>query len=168
MRDGQAMLDAAIHAGLEGIVAKRLDSPYLPGVRTDAWLKIKGQLRQEFVICGYTPGKGAHKGRVGALLLGYYEPERSGRRRRLHFAGKVGTGLSSADRIALKRSLDARRRTLTPFDIGKPETDVVFSEPISVAEIEFYEWTRDGRLRHPVFKGLRDDKDPGDVVREEG
>lgn len=150
--------------GLEGVVAKRLGSRYEAGARSRAWLKIKSQRRQEFVIGGWTKGEGSRRGRIGALLLGVYA-RRGGDE--LRYAGNVGTGFT-------ERTLDDLRTTLAPHVIKKSpfqgpiETrrEAVFVEPRFLAEVEFTEWTSEGRLRHPSFKGLRADKDPKDVVRE--
>ena len=167
--DGRAIL---ADPRAEGVVAKRLGSPYEPGARSRAWLKIKEQRRQEFVIGGYTPGRGAREGRIGALLVGYYDatPDEARRRgvpQRFRFAGSVGTGFTSTVLRGLERLLEADRVERSPFadDVEKP--GAVFVEPRYVAEVEFTEWTREGRLRHPSFKGLREDKDARTVVREE-
>lgn len=161
--DGRALLAMP---GLEGVVAKRLGSAYEPGARSSAWLKIKTQRRQEFVIGGWTRGQGARAGRIGALLVGVYD-ERGGTR--LKYAGNVGTGFTDKTLDDLERRLQKHIRVGSPFDapIPKQRDAVVFVAPKLICEIEFTEWTRDDRLRHPSFKGLRDDKDPHDVVREE-
>lgn len=169
---GGEVLAAADLAGLEGIVAKRLDSPYRPGARSDDWVKVKVRRRQELVIAGYMPGKGSLQGSVGSLLLGYYVSStvagRSSRGQRLfRFAGHVGTGMSDADRRALKLELDRLGVERSPFDIGRPAPGARFAEPRLIAEITFHEWTPDGMLRHPVFLGLRDDKPPTEVRLEE-
>jgi bifunctional non-homologous end joining protein LigD len=149
--------------GLEGVVAKRLGSLYEKGARSRAWLKIKEQRRQEFVIAGWTTGRGARRGRIGALLLGVRD-EPGGA---LRYAGSVGTGFTDRMLDDLERSLLPDVRVQSPFAAPIDKKDAVFVEPRLVCEVEFTEWTRDGRLRHPSFKGLRDDKDPADVVREE-
>jgi bifunctional non-homologous end joining protein LigD len=157
--DGAVLLDATRAQGLEGVVAKRLDSPYEPGVRSRCWLKVKNHCSQEFVIGGYQPGEGA-RASLGALLVGVYEGER------LVYAGKVGTGFTEAELIRLLRLLEDRRRPDSPFSPRPPLKNVVFVEPDLVAEVEFTEWTSAGILRHPSYKGLRDDRDPREVVRE--
>jgi bifunctional non-homologous end joining protein LigD len=157
--DGAALLDATRAQGLEGVVAKRLDSLYEPGIRTRAWLKVKNHCSQEFVIGGYAPGEGA-RSRLGALLIGVHKGER------LVYAGKVGTGFTDAELTRLLRLLEARRRPDSPFDPPPPVKGVIFVEPELVAEVDFTEWTSAGILRHPSYKGLRDDKDPKEVVRE--
>jgi bifunctional non-homologous end joining protein LigD len=169
--DGEAMLAASRERGLEGVVAKRLDSPYEPGRRSGWWLKIKNQLGQELVIAGWTRGEGARANSIGALLVGYYditreEAERTGKSQRLHYAGKVGTGFTDRMLADLQARLTGLRRDTSPFDAGKPPKGSYFAEPRLVGEFNFTEWTRDGTLRQPSFKGLRADKDPGDVVRE--
>jgi bifunctional non-homologous end joining protein LigD len=175
--DGDAMLQAARENRLEGVVAKRLTSPYREGKRTSDWLKIKIVRSQEFVICGYMPtttGTGA----VGSLLLGYYEGSGAGLPKakknaegvgaRLKYAGKVGTGFTDRDRSMLAGLLDERRRPDNPFAGKIPERGaVVFAEPDLVAEVEFRGWSPTGRLRQPSFKGLRFDKAATEVVREE-
>jgi bifunctional non-homologous end joining protein LigD len=157
-----AMLEAAIQNGMEGLVAKRLDSIYLPGRRTEAWLKIKPVKRQEFVIGGWIPIRGSANGGVGAMLVGFYD-----RSRRLVFAGKVGTGFTDVARKDLEQRFKSITRNDNPFATSVPVKDVNFVEPRMVAEVEFYEWTSDGKLRHPSFKGLRADKDPWEIVRED-
>lgn len=166
------ILHSATALGLEGIVAKRLDSPYLPGQRSDAWLKLKIRRRQEFVIGGWQLGSGARSGFLGALLLGYYEPKARGFvSRKFIYAGECGSGFDFESLEQLKRSLTKHRSATSPFDLngptGKAAREAQFVKPRLVAEIEFSEWTPGGLLRHPVFLGLRDDKPPGDVVREE-
>jgi bifunctional non-homologous end joining protein LigD len=160
--DGRALLEAAREKGLEGLVAKRLDAPYEPGKRSGTWLKIRAILGQELVIGGYVPGKGGREGRVGALLVGYYDPKQQ----KLHYAGKVGTGYSEESLDLLGTKLRKLARETSPFDVGKPPRDAVFAEPALVGEFVFTEWTKANVLRQPVFKGLRADKDPHEVVRE--
>ncbi len=168
--DGNAMLEAAKAQDLEGVMAKRLDSPYEPGKRTGAWLKVKHFNRQEVVVGGFTRGEGARH-RLGALLVGYYDSEEagsteSGRPRRFHYAGKVGTGFTDEMLERLVSLLEPLRRETSPFETGSPEKGAVFVEPRLVVEVDYREWTQSGMLRHPVFKGLRNDKDPRDVTRE--
>jgi bifunctional non-homologous end joining protein LigD len=159
--DGDGTLAASRDLALEGIMAKRLDSAYLPGRRSDAWLKIKNHQGQELVIGGWLPGEGSRTGRIGALLVGYHEGDR------LVYAGKVGTGFSQAVLERLQALLKPLRRDLSPFQGGlTPPRPSIFTEPALVGEFEFTEWTRSGQLRHPSFKGLREDKDPRAVVRE--
>jgi bifunctional non-homologous end joining protein LigD len=158
--DGRSLLDASRKNGLEGVIAKRLDSPYEPGKRTGCWLKIKNVQRQEVVIGGWMPGEGRRAQSLGSLVVGYYDGDR------LVYAGNVGTGFKEDDLVRLGRLLEPLRRTKSPFDGRQPKKGAVFVEPELVAEVEFLEWTRTATLRAPSFKGLRDDKDPRSVVRE--
>jgi bifunctional non-homologous end joining protein LigD len=157
---GRAMRRASDENGLEGVIAKRLDSVYETGRRSGAWLKVKNRLRQELVIGGWVPGEGRRIGLPGALLLGYYDGAR------FVYAGRSGTGLTDA---ALRELADRMRplaRRDSPFDVGRPPGQSRFVEPRLVAEFEFAEWTQSGTLRTASFKGLRDDRDPRQVVRE--
>ena len=158
--DGADMLAASRDAGLEGVVAKRLDSGYEPGRRTGAWLKVKNHLRQELVIAGWLPGQGRRSGRLGALLTGYHENGV------LRYAGKVGTGFSDAWLDRLDALLGPLRREASPFADEGPPAGSIFVEPRLVGEFEFTEWTRSGQMRHPAFKGLRTDRAAAEVVRE--
>ena len=164
--DGEALYAAAKEQGLEGVVAKKADSRYQPGRRTSDWLKVKTHQEQEFVVAGYTKGKGRRAGRLGSLVLAV---RRGGE---LEYAGNVGTGFSEKEIDRLVKQLRALERPTSPFrevptmpKVRKNE--VVWVEPKLVAEVEFAEWTHDGRLRAPVYKGLREDKDPAEVRREE-
>lgn len=159
--NGVDQLEAALENDLEGIVAKMSDSPYRPGTRSRAWLKIKGVSRQEFVIGGWIPEKGDVKNGVGALLVGFYDKDG-----KLAFAGKVGTGFKDEDRTDMKERFDKIARDKNPFSSTVRNRNVIFVDPVTVAEVEFREWTPDGSLRHPSFKGLREDKKPSDVVKE--
>jgi bifunctional non-homologous end joining protein LigD len=160
--DGRAVLAAACRAGLEGIVSKRGDAPYRPG-RGTTWIKTKCVLRQELVIGGFTDPEGAARDAIGALLVGYRQEGA------LRFAGKVGTGFTNAAARALRRRLGGISADACPFS-PPPRGGLVRSahwvRPLLVAEIAFTEWTADGKIRHPSFQGLRDDKRPEDVVRE--
>jgi bifunctional non-homologous end joining protein LigD len=161
---GRALLEATEAQGLEGVVAKRLDSRYEPGRRTGAWVKVKHVRRQELLICGWLPGEGRRADRIGALLVGYWTDDRL-----LTYAGRVGTGFTERTLNELGRKLGPLRRADNPFDESpKLPRNAVFVEPELVAEIEFREWTTEGVMRAPSFKGLRDDKDPAHVVREDG
>jgi bifunctional non-homologous end joining protein LigD len=159
--EGETTLAASKKLGFEGVMAKRLDSSYQPGKRSDAWLKIKNHLGQELVIGGWLPGSGAREGRIGSLLVGYYDGPK------LVYAGKVGTGFTERLLERLQSLLEPLRRDTSPFEAGtKPPKGAIFVEPKLVGEFEFSEWTRSGQLRQPSFKGLRDDKDPRTVIRE--
>jgi bifunctional non-homologous end joining protein LigD len=159
---GQAMLDASAKAGLEGIMAKKLDSHYEPGRRTGAWVKVKNRNRQELVIGGWLEGEGKRRGYPGALLVGYYE------KGKLAYAGKVGTGFSDAMLEKLANLMKPLAQDKSPFDVGSPPRAAHYVKPKLVAEFEFVEWTRSGQLRAPSFKGLRADKPARKVVREGG
>ena len=154
---GDAMLQAARETGVEGILAKRAASRYEPR-RSSEWLKLKIVDRQEFVICGYTAGEREH---FGALVLGLYD------KGRLSWAGNVGTGFDQKTLGFLRQKLDPLVTPQSPFpDAPKVGKDVTWVRPELVAEIKFANWTGEGRLRAPVYLGLRTDVDPRDSVRE--
>jgi DNA ligase D-like protein (predicted ligase) len=158
--DGEAYFRQACASGWEGLIAKRADAPYHAG-RSRDWLKFKCESGQEFVIGGFTDPQGSRTG-FGALLLGYYDPGHQ-----LVYAGKVGTGFTQRTLDSLHATLAGLEQDRPPFDRGRlPRSGVHWVEPRLVAEVGFSEWTTDGELRHPRFQGLRDDKDPADVVRE--
>jgi bifunctional non-homologous end joining protein LigD len=157
----QTVLDAALASGLEGVVCKRTTSRYLPGRRTDDWVKVRGFRDQEVVVGGFTPGKGGRSGGVGALIVGI--PEGRG----LRYVGKVGTGFSDAHLKELADRFEKLGRKTTPFVGELPKAQVAgatWVRPVLVGEVRFTDWTTGGRLRHPVWRGLRPDKSPGDVV----
>jgi bifunctional non-homologous end joining protein LigD len=163
---GEALLEAANAQGLEGIMAKRLGSRYLPGRRSRDWLKVKGHGRQEFVVAGYTRGKGRRERTLGSLVLGMYQEKE------LVYVGNVGTGFNDKEIDRLLDKLKPLERDSPPFgSVPKMprvrKGDVIWVEPKLVAEVEFVEWTHDGRLRAPSYKGLREDKDATEVRREE-
>jgi bifunctional non-homologous end joining protein LigD len=161
--DGAAMLAATREQGLEGLVAKRLDSRYLPGKRS-GWAKIKNSMRQELVVGGWTSGKGARSSRIGALLVGVRDGQAGGG---LRYAGRVGTGFDAEELERLAGLLAPLARDTTPFSgPAQPPKGSHFVEPKLVCEVEFSEWTESGTLRQPSYKGLRDDKPAVDVVRE--
>jgi bifunctional non-homologous end joining protein LigD len=158
------VLAATAAQGLEGIVAKRLDARYEPGARNGSWIKIKNFDRQEFVVGGWLPGEGRRRSRIGALLVGVYDADGAFR-----YAGRVGTGFSDAELGRLAGLLEPLRRDESPFRAGEPPPrGAVFCEPQLVVEVEFSEWTARGSLRHPSYKGLREDKAADEVVREDG
>ena len=158
--DGERYLAEACDRGWEGLIAKRADAPYRPGARSDSWLKLKCERAQELVIGGWTEPQGSRTG-FGALLVGYHDG--SG----LRYAGKVGTGFDHQVLDTLRGRFDDVAARTSPFRDRVPEKGAHWVRPELVAQIGFSEWTRDGRLRHPRYLGLRDDKDPSDVVREE-
>ena len=158
---GPAVLEASKAGGLEGVVAKRASSTYTPGRRSKEWLKIKNTCRQEVVVGGWLPGAGNRTGRIGALLAGYHDDEGA-----LRFAGKVGTGFTDAELTRLGQLFEPLARATSPFADKVPYKAARFLEPTLVAEVEFTEWTHTGTLRHPSYKGLRDDKPARAVVRE--
>jgi bifunctional non-homologous end joining protein LigD len=158
--DGEAYFRQACASGWEGLIAKRADAPYHAG-RSRDWLKFKCESGQEFVIGGFTDPQGSRTG-FGALLLGYYDPGHQ-----LVYAGKVGTGFTQRTLDSLHATLAGLEQDRPSFDRGRlPRSGVHWVEPRLVAEVGFSEWTTDGELRHPRFQGLRDDKDPAEVVRE--
>lgn len=158
--DVQAFHEVACVQGLEGVVAKRADRPYPVG-RTKDWLKIKCRRSQEFVIGGYTLPEGARHG-FGALLVGYHDGDR------LVYAGRVGSGYSEKLLASLREKLDAIAVDESPFDTPPRPRGLTarWVKPTLVAEVQFAEWTKDGKLRQPSFQGLRDDIDPATIIRE--
>jgi len=166
--DGLALLKAAEEQRLEGIMGKRLDSRYQPGRRTRDWLKFKARGEEEFVIAGYTRGKGRREGSFGSLVLARYDAEG-----RLEFVGNVGTGFDDAEIERLLKALRPLERKGSPLpEVPKMprirKGDVVWVEPKLVAQVTFVEWTHDGHLRAPVYLGLREDKEASDVRAEPG
>jgi bifunctional non-homologous end joining protein LigD len=158
---GAVLLASTREQGLEGVVAKRRDSVYEPGRRTDCWVKVKHTHRQSGVVIGWKPGDGGRAGHLGSLLLGV-QGEGG-----LEFAGHVGTGFSQAELRRLGGLLDALAADAPPCDVPREHARVArWVRPELVAEVEFTSWTREGRLRHPSYKGLREDLEPGQVVRE--
>ncbi|MDQ3759721.1 MAG: non-homologous end-joining DNA ligase [Actinomycetota bacterium] len=181
--EGGAFLAAARAQGLEGIVCKRLGSPYRPGRRSADWQKIRARLRQELVVGAYMPGEGGRSGSVGSLLVGFWdrtpaEAASTGSSQRLVYAGGVGTGFTDEMLKRLRALLEPLRLEEMPFELGEDPrlkyrgrarargAGPVWVEPLIVCEVEFTEWTHEGTLRQPSFKALRDDKVPLDVVRE--
>ena len=163
-RSGAEVLRGALAAGIEGVVCKRLDSRYLPGRRSDQWRKVKGVRTQEVVIGGYTPGQGHRADTIGALVVGIPGP--SG----LEYAGKVGTGFSDESLRMLTARFRRLARATSPFAGELPRTqvrDAVWVRPSLVGEVEFSQWTKDGRMRHPTWRGLRTDVSPGDIHRSD-
>lgn len=171
--DPHALLREVTRLGLEGIIGKQRSSVYEPDRRSGAWIKLKCVNEQEFVIGGVTPPQGARK-YFGALLVGYYE------KKRLLFAGKVGTGFDAKRLASLHQRFKAERSDDCPFaDLPSKQNGqwvqgitpammrrCDWINPIFVCQVKFAEWTRDGKLRQPVFVGMREDKNPTEVVRE--
>jgi bifunctional non-homologous end joining protein LigD len=156
---GEEMFREACDKGLEGVIAKRADSPYRSG-RSRDWLKLKCHAEQELVIGGFTAPKGSRT-EFGALLVGHYEDGD------LRYAGKVGTGFGRATLAELGRRMRELEQDEPPFvDVHPIPRGTRWVRPELVAQIAFGEWTRDGRLRHPRYLGLRDDKPAREVVRE--
>jgi DNA ligase D-like protein (predicted ligase) len=156
---GEAMFAEACRKGWEGLIAKRADSVYT-SARSRDWLKVKCSAEQELVVGGYTAPKGSRE-ELGALLVGYFEGDA------LRYAGKVGTGFDRATLRDLAARLRPLRREESPFaGAALRGRDTTWVEPALVVQVGFSEWTRDGRLRHPRFLGVREDKDAREVVRE--
>lgn len=161
--DGATLLEAVKERGLEGIISKRCDSQYLAGKRSSSWIKVKVRLRQEFVIGGWQPGEGGRAGQLGSVLVGVYEGST------LRYCGKVGTGFTMRELQRLGDVLAPLATDAPPFDPPPPAPIARIARwvrPELVAEVEFGEWTSERILRHPSYLGLRDDKQPTDVVRE--
>ena len=163
--DGSATLAVIEQFGLEGVVAKRLDSPYEPR-RSRAWMKWKRLLQQEFVVGGWLPGTAGRTGRIGSLLVGYHDEVGDPA---LRYAGRVGTGFTDAELARLEATLAPLRRDSNPFagtSIGKVPKTAVFVEPRLVVEVRFSEWTSGGSIRQPAYLGERTDKAASEVTRE--
>ncbi len=161
-KDGESAFRAACEKGWEGIVAKRAASPYAHA-RSKDWLKFKCSNEQEFIVIGWTEPRGARSG-LGALLVGYFEDGA------LRFGGKVGTGFTEKELTMLSGRLRRLARSTSPLPNTKgiAVQGVHWVRPKLVAQVGFAEWTPDGKLRHPRYLGLRDDKSPASVVRERG
>jgi bifunctional non-homologous end joining protein LigD len=160
---GADVLEVSKQHGLEGVVAKRLQSRYEPGKRTSAWRKIKNVRRQEAVVGGWKPGAGGRVGQIGSLLIGVQGPGG------LQYAGHVGTGFTQKTLVMLGERLAPLRRATSPFATPIPPEHAraaVWAEPRLVVEVDFAIWTNEGRMRAASYKGLRDDKDPAEVIRE--
>jgi bifunctional non-homologous end joining protein LigD len=162
--NGKAVFNASKEQHLEGVVMKRLDSRYSPGSRSKAWLKLKNQLMQEVVIGGWKPGEGHREGTIGSLLLGVRNDDGD-----LVYVGNVGTGFTDAALKSLASDLAPLATDDGPFATAIPRVqgrDAHWVQPSLVGEVTFSEWTRDGRLRHPAWRGLRPDKEASEVLRE--
>ena len=171
--DAPVLMREVKKRGLEGLIGKLRDSVYEPGRRSGAWIKLKSLNEQEFVIGGFTPPQGARQ-HFGAVLVGYYD------KKKFLFAGKVGTGFDTKSLAALHKKLKSEKRNDCPFaDLPSKQggqwvqgitpsmmRKIEWVNPVFVCQVKFAEWTRDGKLRQPVFLGLREDKKATDVVRE--
>jgi bifunctional non-homologous end joining protein LigD len=155
---GEKFFREACEKGWEGLIAKRADGPYRHSRSAD-WLKLKCSREQELVIGGFTPPQGSRE-HLGALLVGYYENGE------LRYAGKVGTGFSERVLADLGKKLAALRTDESPFARDGLPREALWGRPELVGQFAFSEWTGDGKLRHPRYLGLREDKRPEDVVRE--
>jgi bifunctional non-homologous end joining protein LigD len=150
---------------LEGVVAKRLDSRYEPGHRARTWIKIPLRHTQEVIIGGWRPGEGNRAGTIGALLLGVYDETGQ-----LRYAGDIGTGFTDRMLRDLQAMLNTRERPSSPFDETVPREHARhahWTEPELVGEVEYRQWTTDGRLRHASWRGLRPDRNPREIVLPE-
>ena len=157
---GTAFYKKAIDSGMEGVIAKKADATYSPGYRTEKWLKIKADNSREVLICGYTTSEGAV---FGSLIMGAYEDEE------LKYIGNCGTGFSNEEQKALLKKFKSRERKTSPFSekINLKGREPVWMRPDLVAEVKYSEITKTGKLRHPVFKALRKDKEPEEISAEE-
>jgi bifunctional non-homologous end joining protein LigD len=172
--DAERLLPEVQRRGLEGLIGKLRNSVYEAGRRSGAWIKLKCVNEQEFVIGGFTPPQGARQ-HFGAVLVGYYD-----KKKKLLFAGKVGTGFNTKSLASLHKKLKSEKRDDCPFaDLPSKQggqwvqgitpsmmRKIEWVNPVLVCQVKFAEWTRDGKLRQPVFLGLREDKKPAQVVRE--
>ena len=156
-KNGERALATAREKGWEGVIAKIATSPYEPGVRSRAWLKVKARGESECVIGGYTPPQGS-RAEFGALLVGLYD------RGKLRFTGKVGTGYTQETLRDLGAKLSRLRTNVSPFDPAPRIKDAIWVKPRLVAQIAYAEWTADDKLRQPAFLGLRTDKRPEEVT----
>ena len=160
--DGAALLEASRAQGLEGIIAKRRDCPYTPGRRSPTWVKVKNVRRADVVVGGWLPGEGRRSERFGALVVGFYEDGE------LRYAGRVGTGFDEAELRRLQGLMEPLALEASPFTGRQPPRETRFVEPVLVAAVVYGEWTQTRTLRHPVYKGLRDDVEPTSVGFDAG
>ena len=158
--DLDAVLAVAADRGLEGCVIKDATSTYEPGIRSNAWQKVRLVRRQEFVVGGWKPGAGAAAGRPGSLLLGVNDDDG------LRYVGAVGSGFTDRAVDEWAQRVEATSSGQSPFVDEVPGDEVRWVQPVHVVDVQFREWTRDGRLRQPSYKGLRIDVDPAHVRRE--
>ena len=173
---GAELLEAAKDRGLEGVVAKKLESPYREGRRSGEWIKERIWREQEFVIGGHIPGEGRRAETVGSLLVGYYDKRASelgpGESQSLHFAGGVGSGLTQGNLAELSAALGKINRKRQPVrhaaSAARRRGSRSSASRVLVCQVSWSEWTAQGTLRQPAFKAMRDDKDPREIVREQG
>ncbi|HEU0072793.1 MAG TPA: non-homologous end-joining DNA ligase [Dehalococcoidia bacterium] len=156
--DGRDVAAGAEALGFEGVVGKRADSRYEPGQRSSSWVKVKNVQQQEFVVGGFTPGEGGRRSTFGALAIGYWDDGK------LRYAGNVGSGFDDAELAAVRKALKPLETAESRFEDAVE--GVTFTKPAVVVEVKFAEWTKEGRLRAPVFLGMRDDIEPRNVRRE--
>jgi bifunctional non-homologous end joining protein LigD len=156
--DGAALLDATRAQGLEGVIAKRLDCPYVPGRRSQGWVKVRNIRRTDVVIGGWLGGEGGRAGRLGALVVGYHDADGA-----LRYAGRVGSGFDDRELDRLGKLLAGRARASSPFEGRQPPKLTHFVEPDLVAAVDFSQWTSAHTLRQPSYKGLREDVPAADV-----
>ncbi len=161
--DGEALLEATRRAGLEGVMAKRLGSVYVPGRRTTDWVKVKNVRRASVVVGGWMPGEGGRSGRLGALCVGFHAEEGG-----LRYAGRVGTGFTETELERLGGLLAPLAADASPFTGRQPPRQARWVRPELVAEVEFAQWTQSHTLRAPSYKGLRDDVDARQVGFDPG
>ena len=157
---GAEVMAVAADQAMEGVVCKRDDSPYLPGRRSPTWIKTVIAHTADVVICGWLPGRGRLHGSLGALLLGAYD-----RHGRLHYVGRVGTGLTGTERHRLQTELTGVRRSTAPVHAESVNTAAAnWVEPVLVARVAYRTWTPQAHLRHPSWRGLQPDHEPGQVL----
>ena len=156
--DGAALLEATRAQGLEGVIAKRLDCPYVPGRRSQGWVKVKNIRRTDVVIGGWLGGEGGRAGRLGALVVGYHDDDGA-----LRYAGRVGSGFDDRELDRLGKLLAERARDTSPFEGRQPPKLANFVEPDLVVAVDYSMWTTSNTLRAPSYKGLRDDVPPAEV-----
>jgi bifunctional non-homologous end joining protein LigD len=165
--DGADLLEAVSRQGLEGVMAKRVDAPYLPGRRSRSWIKVKVRRHDEMVVGGWSGGLGNREGKLGSLLVGFYDPVPGGDvPGPLRYAGRVGSGFTSGELDRMGARLAGLAAAESPFDPAPPplhRKGAHWVRPEVVVEVEYGEWTEEGRLRHPVYLGERTDKAAADV-----
>jgi bifunctional non-homologous end joining protein LigD len=165
--DGPDLLAAVTRQGLEGVMAKRVDAPYLPGRRSRSWVKVKVRRHDEMVVGGWSGGLGNREGKLGSLLVGFFDPVPGGETPGpLRYGGRVGSGFTSGELDRMGARLAALATDVCPFDPPPPplhRKGAHWVRPEVVVEVEYGEWTVEGRLRHPVYLGERTDKAAVDV-----